>query len=96
MIVDWQSLLTIVLGALTLLLGFGAANYGQKWAQFKAVMSAMSATSDEFAQLAKQVDIALADDKVTEEEFERIYMEFRDVRNQFMGLLDALKALFSP
>ena len=96
MIVDWQSLLTVVLGALTLLLGFGAANYSQKWAQFKAVMSAIASVSNEFSQLAKQVDEALVDDKVTEEEFQKIYFEFRDVRNQFMGLLDALKALFSP
>lgn len=92
---DIQAILTVALGALTIILGFFAANYATKWAQVKAVIKAIAELTQEFGDMATEVDKALVDDAVSEAEFAKIYNEFKETREKFFALVLAVKALFS-
>lgn len=91
---DFTAIVSVVLAILTIVLGIVTTNWASKWNQLKSVARAFAQTSEEFSHLAKAVDDALVDDAVSEAEFARIYNEFKETRERFIGLVSAVKTLF--
>jgi len=66
----------------TLILGVAATIFGKKWQTAKNLFAKGQTTSMKFALALQEVSIAIEDDKITQQEAERIVARWKDVINE--------------
>jgi hypothetical protein len=82
---------TIIAAAITLILGY-AAGY-KKTQEVKVLIKEGSHVAQELADTLKEWNIALEDDKVSEEEFRKITTEMLALQREMFEFWAALKAV---
>lgn len=87
------TILMFILAGASVVLSYITGNFAQKWVQVKEMLHQAAATQKEISDLFSVLDEALVDDKVSEEEFRKLYDEATQARVAFGLFLKSIYAL---
>ena len=87
------TILMFILAGASVILSYVTGNFAQKWVQVKDMLHQAAALQKEISDMFGVLDEALVDDKVSEEEFKRLYDETMQARSAFGLFLKSIYAL---
>jgi hypothetical protein len=87
------TILMFILAGASVILSYVTGNFAQKWVQFKEMLHQAAGMQKEISDLFVALDEALVDDKVSEEEFRKLYDEVTQARTAFGMFLKSIYAL---